>query len=85
MSSDEHVSKDTFELFKEYTQEHFDRLHACDQRIEQKVDEILSRQQAKQEKKEERIFDTKQKVFIGFMMAVATTVSSFLTKVLSGN
>lgn len=36
-------TRDEFQNFRDDVKEDFERLHACDQRIEQKVDEIASK------------------------------------------
>jgi hypothetical protein len=85
LSSDgNHVSKDVFDLFKEYTDEKFNVLHECDQRIEGKLDTLIEKLEATEQKKQDRKFGTREKVIIAGVATVFGAVSSFVIHLVKG-
>lgn len=81
---DDSVSRDEFQNFREDVREDFARCHSCDQRIEQKLDNLISRLENQADKRQERSFSTKQGVFLAFVGAVAGTIGAVFTHLLGG-
>lgn len=79
MSSD-YISRDEFQNLRDDIKEDFARTHSCDQRIEQKLDNLISRLDSNEEKKGDRKF----KIKIAGITTVFALVSSVILHFLWG-
>ena len=77
------VSTDVFNLYKEFTEKHFEQLHECDQRIEGKLDTLIASQNAKAQTKDERKFKVKSGIFMAAIGTIFGLIGAFASKLFS--
>lgn len=86
----EPLSKDTFEIYRDYIDSkfhesecHFETLHECDKRIEQKIDHLATKLESGIDKKEERKFGRETKILMA-IIALGSSAFMWLISKLSG-